>query len=315
MNTFKAILAVIIIAGLSSCSNEERKTPSGLTYTVIEEGDGEAVEDGQYLMMNMLYKDETDSVWVTTADRGIPIVVPKNDSVWSQSEGSIEQIFNELKKGDSVSFDIPIKDFFANTVKTEVPAEINEEGTLTFHIGVSDVLNEDEIMEWQQEMMKKQQAKMQAEAEGQLTEDVATIEAYLEENNIDAEKTESGIFYVIKEEGNGQQAAAGDTVSVNYAGHVLDGPYFDTNIEEVAKEEGLFNEQRAEANGYEPLEFKLGQGRVIKGWDEGIALLQEGDKATLYIPSPLAYGPNQRSKEIVANSILVFDVELVDVKK
>ena len=314
INSFKTLVALLaVVVALQSCNSQEKKTESGMAYTLVKEGDGQPIEDGQYLLMNMEYKDHKDSVWMTTAEQGIPIVVPKNDSVWSSSQGSIEQIFNELSKGDSVTFTIGIKDFFANTVKSEAPPQVDQEGTLTFSVGVENVLTQEEFMTWQQEMMAKQQKQREEEAEEQLTTDVATIEKFLEENNIEAEKTESGIFYVMKEEGSGEQASAGDTVKVNYSGHVLNGPFFDTNDEALAKEKELFNEQRAAQGGYAPLEFVLGQGRVIKGWDEGIALLKEGGKATLYIPSPLAYGPRQRSAEIVANSILVFDVELVEV--
>lgn len=312
INTIKILVAIAIVAVLQSCDSNERKTESGLAYTIIKEGEGEPVEDGQFMLMNMQYKDETDSVWMNTAENGIPVIVPKNDSVWKANEGSIEQIFNELKKGDSVTFNISVEDFFANSVKADLPPNVNKESTLTFNLGVADVLNQDEIMAWQQEMMKKQQQKQEADAAKQLTEDVATIEEYLKQNGIEAQKTESGIFYTIQQEGTGEQAAAGNTVKVNYVGKVLDGPYFDTSIKEVAQEHDLYDERR---EPYEPFEFKLGQGQVIKGWDEGIALLKEGGKATLYIPSPLAYGPRQRSAEIVANSILVFEVELVDVVK
>ena len=75
-------------------------------------------------------------------------------------------------------------------------------------------------------------------------------------------------------------------------------------------EKGLYDERR---EPYQPYTFPLGQGQVIKGWDEGIALLNEGSKARLYIPSPLGYGSRDRSPIIRANSILVFDVELVEV--
>ncbi|ELR70922.1 Peptidylprolyl isomerase [Fulvivirga imtechensis AK7] len=312
INTLRIFVAIAIVAVLQSCGSKERKTESGLAYTMIKEGEGGPVEDGQYILMNMQYKDETDSVWMNTADNGIPVIVPKNDSVWKANEGSIEQIFNELKKGDSVTFSISVEDFFANSVKADLPPNVNKESTLTFNLGVADVLNQDEIMAWQQEMMKKQQQKQEADATKQLTEDVAIIEEYLKENGIEAQKTESGIFYTMEKEGTGEQAAAGDMVKVNYVGRILNGPYFDTSYKEVAQKEDIYDERR---EPYEPLEFKLGQGQMIRGWDEGIPLLKEGGKATLYIPSPLAYGPRQRSAEIVPNSILVFDVELVDVVK
>ena len=91
---------------------------------------------------------------------------------------------------------------------------------------------------------------------------------------------------------------------------MLDGTYFDTSIESVAKEEGLFTEGRT----YEPIEFTLGQGQVIKGWDEGIAMMNVGDKAQFIIPSELAYGENVRpGGPIPPFATLVFDVELVEV--
>ncbi|MEQ9007037.1 MAG: FKBP-type peptidyl-prolyl cis-trans isomerase, partial [Ekhidna sp.] len=92
-------------------------------------------------------------------------------------------------------------------------------------------------------------------------------------------------------------------------GKVISGEYFDTSIESVAKEQEIFREGR----DYAPFSFSLGQGRVIKGWDEGIALLNEGAKATLYIPSPLGYGNRGSGPIIEPNSILIFDVELVEI--
>ncbi|MBL3656966.1 FKBP-type peptidyl-prolyl cis-trans isomerase [Fulvivirga sediminis] len=312
INKVNLMLALLMAVVLQSCGQKEKQTASGLTYTVLEKGDGEVIKDSLFLVLNMSYKDDNDSTWMTTAEKEIPAIVPKNDSIWSSSQGSIEEILNELSVGDSVSFQISIADFFANSVKSPVPPTVNKEGTLTFNIGVEKAMTQEEFMAWRQEMMQKQQAKMAEEADAQLETDVKIIEEYLAENNIEAEKTESGLYYVIKEEGSGDKPEVGETVSVNYAGHVLNGPYFDTSIESVAKEQGIYNEDRP--NGYGPLEFPLGKGRVIKGWDEGVALLNEGGKATLYIPSGLAYGPRQRSEEITANAILVFDVELVDIK-
>ena len=89
----------------------------------------------------------------------------------------------------------------------------------------------------------------------------------------------------------------------------MNGAYFDTSVEEVAKENGLFRQGKI----YAPLETVIGQGAVIKGWDEAFQLMNTGSKATLYIPSGLAYGSRARSAAIPANAILVFDVELVKI--
>ena len=88
----------------------------------------------------------------------------------------------------------------------------------------------------------------------------------------------------------------------------MDGTVFDTSIEAVAKEEGVYNEGRP----YQPFTFQLGIGQVILGWDEGIGLLNVGSKATIFIPSPLGYGERGSGEKIKPNSSLIFDVELVD---
>ncbi|MEA3451921.1 MAG: FKBP-type peptidyl-prolyl cis-trans isomerase [Bacteroidota bacterium] len=118
---------------------------------------------------------------------------------------------------------------------------------------------------------------------------------YLETNNIDVAPTASGLYYVETLAGTGVQAKAGDEVKVHYKGMFLDGTVFDSSI---AKEE--------------PLRFQLGVGDVIKGWDEGIALMNVGGKATLVVPSDLAYGSGGFSI-IPPYSTLVFEVELLEI--
>ncbi len=109
--------------------------------------------------------------------------------------------------------------------------------------------------------------------------------------------TVSGLKYVIWKKGDGEKAEAGDKVSVHYDGRLLDGSQFDSSYKRG-----------------KPFEFPLGGGRVIKGWDEGIAYLNVGDSATLIIPSELGYGSMDRPT-IPANSTLVFHVQLMDVTK
>lgn len=110
-------------------------------------------------------------------------------------------------------------------------------------------------------------------------------------------KTTSGLEYIEVEAGTGAQAVAGKTVSVHYTGKFQDGKVFDSSV----------------TRG-EPIEFQLGRGNVIKGWDEGIALMKVGGKAQLIIPPALAYGERGAGGVIPPNATLVFDVELVDVK-
>ena len=107
--------------------------------------------------------------------------------------------------------------------------------------------------------------------------------------------TESGLQYVVTKAGAGAKVGKGKKIKAHYAGRLLDGTEFDSSIKR-----GM------------PLEFEVGTGQVIKGWDEALSDMKKGEKRTLIIPSELAYGPNGRPPKIPPSSTLVFEVELVD---
>ncbi|MCG9879607.1 MAG: FKBP-type peptidyl-prolyl cis-trans isomerase [Bacteroidia bacterium] len=109
--------------------------------------------------------------------------------------------------------------------------------------------------------------------------------------------TASGLKYIIVKKGEGAKAENGKTVDVHYTGYLMDGRTFDSSVERG-----------------EPISFPLGQGMVIKGWEEGIALMHVGDKMRIIIPSELGYGANGAGGVIPPNATLIFDVELMNVK-
>ncbi len=113
-----------------------------------------------------------------------------------------------------------------------------------------------------------------------------------------ANTTPSGLVYVITQHGSGRQPLSGETVIVHYTGLLGNGVKFDSSLD------------RGKA-----FEFLLGQGRVIKGWDEGIARLHVGDQATLIIPPELGYGARGAGGVIPPNATLIFLVELVGIKE
>lgn len=111
------------------------------------------------------------------------------------------------------------------------------------------------------------------------------------------EETASGLRYQILQKGGGKKTTKGAKVSVHYKGQLLDGTVFDSSYKRK-----------------QPIDFKIGVGQVIQGWDEGIQLLQVGDKARFVIPSHLAYGSSGAGGVIPPDATLIFDVELMDVK-
>ncbi len=110
-------------------------------------------------------------------------------------------------------------------------------------------------------------------------------------------KTSSGLDYVEVQAGTGPAPKSGDTVRVHYTGTFPDGRKFDSSVDRN-----------------QPFEFRLGMGQVIKGWDEGIALMKVGGKAKLIIPPHLAYGDRGSGDVIPAGATLHFDVELLAIK-
>lgn len=120
-------------------------------------------------------------------------------------------------------------------------------------------------------------------------------EVELKEHTEGMTKTESGLYYKILKEGNGEKPKKGAHVAVHYTGKFLNGGVFDSSYQRN-----------------QPIQFPLGEGNVIAGWDEGIQLLKTGDKALFVIPSHLAYGTRGAGGVIPPNATLLFEVELMD---
>lgn len=121
--------------------------------------------------------------------------------------------------------------------------------------------------------------------------DQKTISNYIDENELEAKFTDSGLYYTVSSEGAGKQPNFSSTVTVAYKGYLTDGQIFDESTSDG-------------------ITFQL--SNVIKGWQEGIPLYKEGGKGTLLIPSALGYGP-QGNGSIPGNAVLLFDIHLIKV--
>ncbi len=133
--------------------------------------------------------------------------------------------------------------------------------------------------------------------EQKIAEAKAKMDSELDKLAAGFDKTESGLRYQIVQKGSGAKASQGKEISVHYKGQLPDGQVFDSSYDRK-----------------QPIDFTVGVGQVIKGWDEGLQLLKVGDKARLVIPSHLAYGSQGAGGVIPPDATLIFDVELMAVK-
>ncbi len=281
----RAIIAIAIVGLSMSCQSDDfQKSEDGYEYKYITKGAGETPKQGEMVVYNLMYMNEKDSVLdKSTPER--PFMFQCDMAQW-ETRGPLYKAFKMIKEGDSILIKIPTKTLFAESFRSAIPPTLDSLGDITFYIGASKINTQEEM-----------EAEALEASNGQLNKDIEIIEDFLKENNITAQSTESGLHYVIEKEGTGNFPQTGQNVKVHYTGMLMDGTKFDSSFDRN-----------------EPLSFPIGQRSVIQGWDEGIALLKKGGKGTLYIPSPLAYGSRGAGGAIGPNSVLKFEVELVDIE-
>lgn len=279
---------LLFVTTLSSCkTGDYQSTKSGLQYKVhnSQKKAGKKPVVGDMILIHLVVKTEKDSLLSSSYDpmgmsAGKPIQVEVRKP---ESQADLMEAFMMLSQGDSATILVNSDSIFS--AGQQRPPFIKEHEHIKYYVKLLEVMNKEEYLK-----------KMQNEQMEQMKKDDALLQKYIQDKGLNAKKTESGLYYVIEKEGTGEQAVPGKTVSVHYTGTLLDGTKFDSSVDRG-----------------QPFEFVLGQGRVIRGWDEGIALLKKGAKAKLLIPSSMAYG-SRAAGTIPANSPLIFDVELLDVK-
>jgi FKBP-type peptidyl-prolyl cis-trans isomerase FkpA len=204
--------------------------------------------------------------------------------------GDIFEAVCSMHTGDSTGFIIGAKDYFEKLERIKPPAFIDSTSVLYFSIKI-DKLEAKETVEAEQQKRMEQQRK---EMESAKTDEPVLMQKYLADNKIKAKPSPSGLVYVETLKGKGDNVKVGQLVTAKYTGKFLDGQIFDSS----------------ERSG-KPFQFRVGKQEVIPGWDEGFQLMKKGGKATLIIPSSIAYGDGGGRMKPFAT--LVFDVEVVDV--
>ncbi|MES2566672.1 MAG: FKBP-type peptidyl-prolyl cis-trans isomerase [Bacteroidota bacterium] len=311
MNKITMFLGSALLAGLFACNKSEfdgfEKAENGLHYKFFtQDENGVKAVEGDGVSIKIIYalkKNPTDSVLFDSklnSDDGsgtVRYILPK-----SSFKGSLEDAIAMMAKNDSAAFIISADSFFLKTNHMQALPEFAKPGDkLLITIKMVEIKSKKELEE--------NQKKQEAEVAQMSAQEKPQLDAYLSEKKITATPTESGMYVIETKKGSGAKPQSGDEVSVNYTGRLLDGTVFDTSVEADAKAANVYNPQRP----YEPLKFTVDQGQVIKGWDEALKMLSKGGKATLIIPSSLAYGP-RGGGPIPPFATLVFDVELVDFK-
>lgn len=260
---------------------------SGLQYKIVKHGAGTRKPQlNDHIELN-IHLHIGDSVIFDSRKMNndkpvpLPITAPK-------FKGDPMEAFMKLVEGDSAVMRLPV-DTLKNT-GAQLQPWMKEGQVIEYDVVLVSVRSEAEEKKHKEEAESKQKGI-----------DEELLQAYFKKNNLKPMKTASGLYYTISDPGTGENARKGQKISVNYTGKLLNGNTFDSNTDSAF-------------HHTQPFELELGKGHVIKGWDEGLQLLKKGAKATLYIPSYLAYGSQDRSPQIPANSILVFDVQILDVQ-
>ncbi|WP_460613081.1 FKBP-type peptidyl-prolyl cis-trans isomerase [Hymenobacter seoulensis] len=305
-------------AGLMSFQGDPtpfRKLKSGLEYRIYRRENGRYVlrpafaatgdptynaRTGRIMSLHLEFRTAKDSVLMHTRrqSNGQTVRVPL-DTIRQAQRGGVEEALSLLQPGDSGVFRLNIDTVFQKSFRQPVPSFVRKAGpTLTVLAKAVKVQTQEEAMQDMKQQMLQAQEKAEKQAADLALKEDASIQTYLKQNNLQGLKTAGGVYYVITKPGTGAKPKQGQTVSVLYKGQLLSGKEFDSS----------------EKHGNKPIEFTLGEGQVIPGWDEGVAMLNKGSKAILLIPSSMAYGPRGAGADIPPNSILRFTVELVDVK-
>lgn len=263
-------------------------TSTGMFIIENKLGKGKKPIDGDILTFDFSVSLLNGEVLYDSKQAGRPMEATKGQAF--DTEGFSEGL-NTMRVGDDFTMVVPSKLAFGEQGRQGL---IPPYTALVYTANLTSVKTKSE-----HEKELAAQKAMQAAEEAQLqTQENITIANYIKENKITVSPSESGLYYIETAQGTGEQPVAGDKVKVHYHGTLLDGTKFDSSYDRGT-----------------PFEFALDRGQVIKGWDEALAMMKVGGKATIIVPSSIGYGARSRGDIIHAYAPLKFEVELIEVIK
>ena len=292
-----AAMAMMMVGTMSACAEKNpypgyEKNQNGLYYQFFTQNEGELPQVGDLIEVKIccMINDSTP-------------LIPNTQNMMKLQEPSFPGDLNEglamMHKGDSASFIVNTDSTFKYLfMQPTLPAEFNSTDVMRFEIKVVDFMPEKVYAQNFANDVKNRNAQRAAQLQNDYADETAKaakeLADYLTKNKIEAVPTESGLYYVVTEPGNGEKPEVGKPVTMHYTGKLLNGTVFDSSVERN-----------------QPFQFVLGVGQVIPGWDEGVQLMTKGEKGLLYIPYYLAYGERDMG-DIPPFSNLIFEVELID---
>jgi len=260
---------------------------SGIYFIETAKGTSAKPKTGDIVSFHFKVGNVSGKQYFSSYDQGEPMRWECGKDF--DNPGATEAL-NMMSKGAKAKVIVPSQLAFAEKGRGKM---VDPYTTMVYEFEILDFMPK---AKYEKEQADKQKAADEARAKAKADESVI-LEKYIKDNKITVKPTASGLYYIETKKGTGESPVAGKTVKVHYTGTLLNGTKFDSSLDRK-----------------QPYEFVLGQGSVIRGWDEGIALMKKGGKARLIIPSSLGYGENGRMPTIPPSATLVFDVELIDVK-
>ncbi len=258
-------------------------TPNGLMFKQNLDAPGRLAQVNDVIEIQFILRSSRDSILRNTFEEGTPVLTTLQNP---RFRGSLEEGLALMSAGDSTTFWINADSMFAKGIGANRPDFIDKGSFLRFDVKMLNTWTMDEYMK----------ARELREMEARQREDRLLIE-YMAKNGINAQMIDNtGIFYQQLQVGSGEQPKSGQRVRVHYTGKLINGKVFDSSV----------------SRG-EPFEFTVGVGQVIDGWDLGIPTMRVGEKGILLIPSYRGYGERGAGNTIPPGSILIFEVELLNV--
>ncbi len=297
------VLAVILF---SACKQNFKKGEMGLEYKIVSEGTGATIKSGEFMQMQLRQSynnGKVDSLLNDTRSTSGPIIQPF-DSM--SIPPAFFKILSQLKKGDSLVLRQLTDSMFAQYPDRMPPSF--KKGN--YFVTTVKLLN---IFKTPQQADSASKAEMAITLRNDSIKNIAImakedkeLQAYFAKNNItNVTKAALGTYVQIIQPGSGPIIDTSVVVKTNYTGRLLNGKMFDSNTDPSKGHVEPFNVNMT-------TDRSLG-GSVIKGWSDGLKLLNKGAKAKFYIPSTLGYGKKGAGQDVPPSSILVFDIEVMDV--